>query len=177
MAVVEREIHEQLTPPLATADFCDRYPSANVVQARFESYGGVRRCAGLVQTIQTDDDNSAVRAEVGQPGEGRVLVIDNAGGSTHCAMLGGNLAAQAFSNGWSGIVVNGAVRDLDELCEIPLAIFALTSCPMRSAGRGTGRSGPDLRIGGITLRPGDCLVADADGIAVLPAWAAEDFGT
>ena len=173
MAVVETEIHQMRKPPVATADFCDWYPSASVVRIRLESFGGARSCSGLVQTILTDDDNSAVRAQLGQPGEGRILVVDN-GGSTNCAMLGGNLAAQAAANGWAGIVVNGAVRDVNELSEAPIAVFALAPCPLRSVGRGTGRPGQALRIGGVTIRPSDRLVADADGIAVLPAWAFED---
>ncbi len=63
---------------------------------------------------------------------------------------------------------------VDELRETPIAIFALSPCPVRSVGRGTGLPGQELRMGGVTIRPADRLVADADGIVVLPAWAAED---
>jgi regulator of ribonuclease activity A len=87
-------------------------------------------------------------------------------------MLGGDLAELAARSGWAGIVVHGAVRDVEELKKTPLAVFALASCPRKSNKRGIGTRGKPVRIGGSYLQPNDVVAADADGIAFLASWAA-----
>ena len=153
-----------------TADLCDLHPDAEVLRVEFRTFGGLPGCAGRVETIKTRDDNSLVKAVLAEAGEGRVLVIDNSA-STNCAMLGGDLAQAAAVNGWAGIVVFGALRDVAELQATPIAVFALATCPRKSAKRGIGTLGEPLRIAGTYLRRGDMLAADADGIVVLPSWA------
>ena len=157
--------------PQPTADFCDDNPSAQVLQSSFRSFGGVRGCVGPVETISTRDDNSMVKAALEEPGNGRILLIDNQG-STTCAMLGGNLAVLAAKNGWAGIIVNGAVRDVDELREASVAVFALATCPRRSRKCGLGKQGEPARVGGVYVRRDDIIAADADGVVCLPGWAA-----
>ena len=169
---------EQLRAPAtisrqATADFCDRYPSAQVVQQSFLNLGAQALCLGPVETVSTRDDNSVVKRLLQEHGAGRVLLVDNSG-STTCAMLGGNLAQMAADNGWAGVVVNGAVRDVDEIRATPIAVFALATCPRKSNKRGIGAVGKPVRIGGLLIHSGDLLAADNDGIAVLPSWAARN---
>lgn len=157
--------------PQATADFCDDNPSAQVLQNSFISFGGARGCLGPVETISTRDDNSLVKTTLQEPGEGRVLLVDNQA-STNCAMLGGNLAQLAADNGWAGVIVNGAVRDVEELRETPVAVFALASCPRRSQKRGIGTRGEPVRVSGSYIRRDDVIAADADGVVFLASWAA-----
>lgn len=154
-----------------TADFCDANPQAHVLQERFQSFGARNRCLGPVETVSTRDDNSLVKAALAEPGDGRVLLVDN-GASINCAMLGGDLAGLAVKNGWTGIVINGAVRDVDELRDTPLAVFALASCPRKSVKRGAGVRGKPVRLNGAYIRRGDVLAADADGVVFLSSWAA-----
>ena len=154
----------------ATADLCDAHPSAQVLQNSFISYGALGHCMGPVETISTRDDNSLVKATVSEPGNGRVLFVDN-GASTNCAMLGGDLAQMAADNGWAGIVINGAVRDVDELNATPIAVFALASCPRKSQKRGIGTRGEPVRICGSYIRRDDVMAADADGVVFLASWA------
>ncbi|THF96746.1 hypothetical protein TEA_008000 [Camellia sinensis var. sinensis] len=63
-------------------------------------------------------------------GEGRVLVIDG-GGSKRCALLGGNLGQSAQNMGWAGIVINGCVKDVDEINGSDIGVRALASHPHR----------------------------------------------
>lgn len=156
---------------MPTADFCDAYPDAQVLQIRYLSFGGHLSCVGAVDIVATRDDNSLVKTVLSEPGNGRVLVIDNAE-SINCAMLGGNLANLAAECGWAGIVVNGAVRDVDELKEAPIAVFALASCPRKSRKLGKGVRGQPVRIGGSYLRQDDIIAADSDGVVTLASWAA-----
>lgn len=158
-------------PVAATADICDANPSARVVPSWFSSFGGKERCAGPVEIVSTRDDNSLVKTVLEENGAGRVLLIDNQA-SISCAMLGGGLAQRALDNGWAGVVINGAVRDIAELKALPLAVFALASCPRKSINRGLGERGRPVRIGGERIIKGDYLVADADGVVLLASWVA-----
>ncbi len=169
------QIEEQTTrvhlPSAATADVCDANPNAKFLQCWFSSFGAKKKCSGPVETIETRDDNSLVKSVLAERGAGRVLLIDNKG-STNCAMIGGRLAGLAADNGWLGIVVNGAVRDVDELKETPIAIFALAACPRRSSNRGIGERSRPVRIGGERISQDDFLVADSDGVIILESWSA-----
>ena len=88
-------------------------------------------------------------------------------------MVGGGLAQLAAENGWAGIVVNGAVRDVDELKDAPIAIFALATCPRRSLNRGIGERRRAVRVGGERISHDDFLVADSDGVIILASWRAK----
>lgn len=156
----------------ATCDLCDPFrdsrddPTApRVLPPVWHDYGGRERFAGPVATLQCFEDNALLKTLVDSPGQGRVLVVDG-GGSLRRALLGGKLAAAAAANGWAGLVIDGAVRDIAELRATPLGVRALALCPMPPAKRGNGRQGVPVRLQGVGVRPGDWLYADADGIVV-----------
>jgi len=151
-----------------TADLCDAYDDAIVISARFTGYGGQRACLGPVEIIATENDNSLVSAALKGPGLGRVLLVEN-NGSRECAMVGGDLARAAHDNGWQGIIVNGAIRDTVELEQVPLAIFALHSCPRKSEKRGLGVRGKKGRFINADVNPDDIAAADADGVIIISA--------
>lgn len=153
-----------------TTDLCDAYPSIQVVEQSFYNYGGASSCGGLVEIISAFDDNSIVRGQLGQAGYGRVLVVDNKQ-SKACAMLGGSLARLAVRTGWAGIIVNGAVRDVQELRATPIAVFALGVCPRKSKKQRRGAMVESTRLGGVVVRQNDVLVADPDGMVILQSWA------
>ena len=94
-----------------------------------------------------------------------MLVVDG-GGSVRCALLGDKLARMAHEHGWSGIVVNGGVRDSAELASVPLGVKALHAVPRRSGKEGVGDRDVPVSFAGISCGPGEYLYADADGIVV-----------
>jgi regulator of ribonuclease activity A len=153
----------------ATADLSDAHPEAAVVAPRLglTDFGGVVPFRGPISTVRCFEDNSLVRAALQESGGGRVLVVDG-GGSLDCALVGDVLAALGRDNGWSGVVVNGCVRDAAQLAEITIGIKALTAHPTRSVKRGVGERDLDVTFGGVAFQPGAWLYADADGILVLP---------
>jgi regulator of ribonuclease activity A len=149
-----------------TPDLCDAHGDAvRVAEPVFRDFGGARRFSGEVETLRVFEDNALVRAALEMPGRGRVLVVDG-GGSVRTALVGGNLAALAASNGWSGLVVNGAVRDLPELAAAAVGIKALAASPRKSAKAGAGERGVEVTLAGLTLAPGNFLWADEDGVVV-----------
>ncbi len=127
-----------------------------------------RRSAARVATVKCFEDNSLVKAALDEPGNGRVLVVDG-GGSLRRALVGGNVAAAAAKNGWAGVVVDGAVRDVAELAATQVGIRALALVPLPTEKRNQGERDVAVQIQGVWVRPGDRLVADADGIVVIAA--------
>ena len=154
----------------STCDLCDAHEADQsgafrVLAPGYHSYGGVPRFFGPAVVLRALEDNSKVRDLLATPGDGRVLVVDG-GGSMRRALVGGNLAVNGAKNGWAGILVHGCVRDVDELRAANIGIRALGTNPMRTAKLGTGEVDVAVQIGGIWVRPGDWLYADADGMVV-----------
>jgi regulator of ribonuclease activity A len=118
-----------------------------------------------VVTLKCFEDNSHVRQLLEGPGQGRVLVVDG-GGSDRCALVGGNLGLLAVKNGWAGIIVNGCVRDSQELLECAVGVWAIATHPRRSDRQGAGQRDIPVDMAGVTVRPGNWCYADADGILV-----------
>ena len=131
----------------------------------FRAFGKRSRFSGTARTLKVFEDNVLVRLALETPGGGSVLVVDG-GGSLRCALVGGNLGVLAQNNGWAGIIVNGCVRDSDELNQCDIGIRALASHPRRSVRKGLGEKDLVVDIAGVMVRPGDWVYADADGILI-----------
>ena len=80
--------------------------------------------------------------------------------------MGDLIAAKGASNGWSGCVILGAVRDSAELARIDFGTKALGVNPARSGKTGSGRVDEAVSFGGVTFRPGHWIYCDEDGILV-----------
>jgi regulator of ribonuclease activity A len=151
---------------IKTADLCDEFSDElEVCEPLFGDYGGELRFGGQIATIKCFEDNSLVRELTGEPGNGRVLVID-AGGSMRRAVVGDMLGKKAVDNGWAGILVYGCIRDSAALSALPLGVKALGTHPVKTDKRGEGQRDIVVRFGGVSFRPGDWLYADEDGIIV-----------
>jgi regulator of ribonuclease activity A len=149
-----------------TSDICDDHDDAAIVTLAFRSLGARAEMAGEVVTVKAHEDNSLVKDAVAEDGTGKILVIDG-GGSMRRSMVGGNVAAEAATNGWVGILVNGAVRDTLELQATDIAVHALGTVPRKTEKLGAGQRDIPVVFGGVTIHPGDHLYADLDGVVVL----------
>jgi regulator of ribonuclease activity A len=152
-----------------TADLYDEHgDTLGSCDLQFRQYGAHRTFSGPAATVRCFEDNVLLKATVSTPGHGRVLVVDG-GGSVHKALMGDMIAKIAVDNGWAGVVINGAVRDVAVLADLPLGIKALGSNPRKSVKNGEGETDVAVTIGGATFSPGDQVFADEDGVVVLPA--------
>ncbi|MDB5947737.1 MAG: putative regulator of ribonuclease, partial [Ramlibacter sp.] len=113
-----------------------------------------------------------MRDVISQRGDGCVLVIDG-GGSLARALFGDVMAAVAVRNGWAGLVINGAIRDCVEIDAMDIGVKALGTVPRRGERTAAGDVDIPVTFGGITFTPGHRLVADDDGVIVLPAGLTE----
>jgi len=156
-------------PRFSTCDLCDAHEGepgrVRVLPPVFRDFGAQAPFSGRVATVRCFEDNSRVKEAVESPGEGRVLVVDG-GGSVRRALVGGNLAQSAARNGWAGLVVDGAVRDVAELRAAGIPVRALALMPQRSVKRGEGQRDVPVVVQGVAVAPGEWLYADEDGIVL-----------
>jgi regulator of ribonuclease activity A len=155
----------------ATCDICDANEdklgtgALTVLPPIFRKFGRQLKFVGPAATLKVFEDNVLVRSTLETPGNGRVLVVDG-GGSLRCALVGGNLGVLAEKNGWAGIVVNGCIRDAEEINACNIGVRALATHPQRSFRKGAGERDLAVSIAGVTVRPGNWIYADADGVLV-----------
>lgn len=152
-----------------TADLIDEHGDAiGSCDLQFRSFGAHTAFAGTAVTVSCFEDNALLKSVLGAPGAGRVLVVDG-GGSVHRALLGDVIGALAVANGWAGVIINGAVRDVAALRDLPIGIKALGSNPRKSTKTGAGERDVPLHFGSCDFAPGARVVSDEDGVVVLPA--------
>lgn len=150
---------------LSTPDLADAAPEVRALELQFINVGQVKQFHGQVVTIKCHEDNSLVKQTVAEPGRGRVIVVDG-GGSQRRALLGDLLAASAAENDWAGVIINGMVRDVDELGDIALGVQALGTCPVKTEKLGVGQRDIEVHFGGVRIAPGDYVYADNNGVIV-----------
>jgi regulator of ribonuclease activity A len=154
-----------------TADLVDDIgPDVRSCDVQFRQFGARTQFAGPISTVRCVEDNALLKSVLSTPGQGGVLVIDGAG-SLHTALVGDVIAELARSNGWTGLVVHGAVRDASALRGIDLGIKALGTNPRKSSKTGDGERDVTVSFGGVTFVPGDIAYSDDDGIVVVTAAA------
>lgn len=147
-------------------DLCDQHGDAlQVADPLFHNFGGKPLFYGQAVTLSCYEDNSLVRELVTRPGQGRVMVIDG-GGSLRRALLGDQLAIKAAEQGWEGILIHGAVRDVGTLATLALGVKALAACPVKTEKRGQGALDAVVSFAGVTIHPGDYVYADLNGVLV-----------
>lgn len=153
-------------PVWSTPDLADAHPdSVSALQLCFNNYGANSRFCGPAVTVKCHEDNSLVKALVATPGEGRVIVVDG-GGSLRRALLGDMLADEAARQGWVGLVINGAVRDVEQLAVTGIGIRALGATPLKTEKLGMGQQQVAVEIGAVLISPGDWIYADDNGVLV-----------
>ena len=150
---------------ISTPDLSDEHPEVRAIELQFVNYGALKSFSGEAVTIKCHEDNSLVKACVAEQGRGRVIVVDG-GGSLRRALLGDMLAEQAASHGWAGLVINGAIRDVDEIRVTALGVLALGCCPLKTEKLGVGQRDVAVKFGGVDISPGDTIYADNNGVIV-----------
>lgn len=130
-------------------------------------FGRKRAFAGTIRTARYSQGLSVLRDLINQRGDDQVLVIDGAEAGWR-ALFGDVMAGLAARNGWAGVIVNGAIRDRVEIDEMNVGVKALGTVPRRANIGSSGELDVPVHFGGITFTPGARLVADEDGVIVLP---------
>lgn len=150
-----------------TADLYDEHgEDLESCDTQFRQFGARQRFQGSIVTVRCHEDNAILKTIISDPGEGKVVVVDG-DGSVHCAMLGDKMAEMALSNGWEGVIINGAIRDATALEKLNIGIKAIGTNPRKSHKHGTGERDVPVAFGGAIFTPGAHLVSDEDGVVVI----------
>ena len=147
-----------------TSELCDLYAEqVDVVEPIFSSFGGISNFYGKVTTVKCFESNGLIAEVLEENGEGRVLVIDG-GGAVRRGLIDAELAQLAVDNGWEGIIVYGAVRQIQQLENLDIGIHALAPIPVSADESSDGESDVPVNFGGVTFFPEDYIYADLTGI-------------
>lgn len=153
--------------PRPTADLVDEIGSdVRSCDLQLGQYGGQSQFAGQITTVRCFEDNALLKTVLCEPSDGGVLVIDG-GGSVHAALVGDVIAGLGQSNGWSGLIINGAVRDSAILRTLDIGIKALGTNPRKSTKTAAGVRDAAVELGGVMFVPGQVVYSDDDGIVVV----------
>ncbi|MEO0350247.1 MAG: RraA family protein [Cyanobacteria bacterium P01_A01_bin.15] len=133
-----------------------------------EMWPGIPRIAGPAYTVScAPGDNLMLHAAIYRATPGAVIVVK--AGDIDYAMSGGNICAVAQKRGIAGFVVDGVIRDVAEVREHRFPVFARGVMPIPGQKQGPGTLQSTIICGGVQVEAGDIVVADQEGIAVIPA--------
>jgi RraA family protein len=141
---------------------------------RLLTHPGHRVCGPACTVKVFPGDNLMVHKSLDVLEQGDVVVVD-AGGSEHNAVLGDLISTKARHRGAQGFVVDGFVRDLPNIQELDLPVFARGITPIGPLHRGPGEINFAVCCGGVVVNAGDVVVGDAMGVVVVPREIAGDL--
>jgi regulator of RNase E activity RraA len=156
---------------LSTSAIADVTGRAGVVRSGLRRYSGSGTVAGRAVTAESAEGSLLATfpaLDRSQPGD---VLCMTAPGDT--AYLGDMLVRDVANRGLSAIVVDGLIRDSEALPAFPVSVFARGETPVALRGDAPGRSMVPIDVGGVEVRPGDWVVADADGVVVIAPDAVE----
>lgn len=176
MSIGFRAFTEFERPDMQIVKELGKIPSSNIgdcVRRMYCMFGGIRpfnkhTLAGVAFTVKVPSgDNLVAQMALDYAKEGDIIVVDGAGYLDR-ALVGGMMLTYAESRKLGGFVVNGAVRDIDDIKSSSLPVFALSATPLGPYREGPGEMNVPVVCGGQVVMAGDILVGDSDGVVVIP---------
>lgn len=158
-----------------TGNICDANGGRGVMDAGIHPLDRHMQMAGRALTVAcAAGDNLTIHKAVvlAQPGD--VLVI-NCGGYLNAGAFGEMLALSCMAKGIAGVVIDGSCRDVNDLIELGFPTFVRGVNPRGTIKDTCGAVGGEVLCGGVTVRSGDVVVGDCDGVVVIPQEEAEEI--
>ncbi|MFE7353843.1 RraA family protein [Streptomyces sp. NPDC057543] len=158
-------------PPTTLADLLGREQVMDIgIRPLWPS---IPRVAGPAFTVRCPPgDNLMLHAAIHRAEPGSVIVVE--AGDVDYALAGGNVCAVAQRRGIAAFVTDGVIRDLAEVREMGFPVFARGVIPIPGTKKDVGPLNAPVRCGGVTVAPGDIVVADEEGVVVTPRDRRED---
>ncbi|MGF6346647.1 RraA family protein [Variovorax sp. W2I14] len=150
--------------PAILADVAGR---RGALHGRIQALRHRMKLAGSALTVEVrPGDNLMIHAAIALARPGDVLVIDGKGDQS-AALMGTIMMNACRQVGIAGVVIDGAVRDSAEIDEMNFPVFSVGTNPNGPTKLASGRIGHPVSVGGVTVRPGDLVVGDADGVVIV----------
>ena len=125
------------------------------------------RMMGIAFTVKCENrSNTYLHDAIYSAPKGSVIVAETDGADY--AVAGGNVCAVAQQNGIAGFVIDGVIRDLGEIRNLNFPVYALGAFPKPGGKSDDGQSQVEIICGGVTVNTGDLIVADEEGVVVVP---------
>ena len=162
-------------PAANVADVMNRSSAMNS-RIRLISSPAKKAVCGPALTVKCRaGDNLTLHAAMDLAEEGDILVVSNEGDDSRSLMGAIMTAYLSVQRKAAGIVLDGPIRDLDELSRWDFPVYATGSTPGGPYKEGPGEINVPVSCGGVTVMPGDLVLADRDGIVVIPAKEAAEI--
>ena len=153
----------------ATATISDAQNSFGIMRPAIRPLAPGMRIVGTAHTVKCYPGSIiTVHKALLEARPGEVLVVDGEG-DDRGALFGELMTLQALANGLGGIVVDGPVRDRTAVTRSAFPVFAASVTPRVGSNRRVGETQIAIQCGGVVVRPGDLILADDDGVAVIAA--------
>jgi len=154
---------------LLSTDISDALPAGWAMDIGISSVrSSSPRLMGLAYTVRCEDrSNTYLHDAIYKAPQGAVIVAEV--DANNYAVAGGNVCAVAQQNGVTGFVVDGVVRDLGEIRELAFPVYARGVFPKPGGKTNAGACELEIVCGGVNVNMGDLIVADEEGIVVVPA--------
>jgi 4-hydroxy-4-methyl-2-oxoglutarate aldolase len=152
---------------LSPTTLADCLPRSQIMEFAVRPQWASPRVAGPAYTVRCcAGDNLMLHAAIYRAPPGSVIVAQ--AGDLEYALAGGNVCAVAQRNGIAAFVLDGVIRDLAEVRSLEFPVFAKGVMPKPGTKKLLGSLGESVQCGGVTVAPGDMIVADEEGIVVVP---------
>ncbi len=152
----------------AAANLCDSMGRTGQVSSALRAMHRSGKICGPALTVRTaPGDNLLIHKAIDLAQPGDVIVVDG-GGFTEAALIGDLMTSYAVTRDVAGFVIDGAVRDVEEISARDLPVYARAVSPRGPTREGPGEINVAVSIGGAVVHPGDIVVGDGDGLVIVP---------
>lgn len=152
---------------VSTCNISDAYHKQGIIHGLIPFIKSGQRMVGRALTVQTTNGDWAKPVEaIDQAKKGDVIVIDVGGAPV--AVWGELASNSAMMMGCTGVVIDGAIRDIDDIKALEFPAYARTAVPNAGEPKGYGGIGIEITVGGQTVRTGDWIIGDESGLIVVP---------
>lgn len=152
---------------VSTCNISDAFHKQGIIHGLNPYIISGTRMVGRALTVQTTNGDWAKPVEaIDQAKEGDIIVIDVGGAPV--AVWGELASNSAMMMGVKGVVIDGAIRDIDDIKALNFPAFARTAVPNAGEPKGYGGIGIEITVGGQTVRTGDWIIGDESGLIVVP---------
>ena len=153
---------------------CDALDNFGAMDYRIKPVWNGAMVIGTALTVKLrTGDNLMLHRAICQAVSGYVLVAETGGNRTN-AVWGDMMTRAAMKAGVSGTVVDGVVRDIEDISNFKYPVFSIGSVPQAAHRDGPGSINVPIACGGVAVAPGDLIFGSADGVVVVPRTLIED---
>ncbi|MEM7172188.1 MAG: RraA family protein [Pseudomonadota bacterium] len=158
-----------------TGNLCNAHPDVKAMgPALAPLFKGIKICGPAKTARVTPGQNAAIHRAVHMARPGEILVVDG-GGSCGFGPFGDILATACRLKGIGGLVIDSTIRDTAEIRQMGFPVFCRGANPTATAKSDPGEIDGEVCCAGVPVRPGDIIVADDDGVVVVPHDVAEEI--